>query len=55
MCACKETDVRELPNDSTFTGRKGQGSLGETCYVSFEKNPVSSLPECGVPPFITTD
>jgi hypothetical protein len=45
MCACKETDVRESPNDSTFAGGERQGSHGETCYAVFDENPVSSLPE----------
>jgi hypothetical protein len=48
MCACKETDVRESPNDSTFSGGEGQGSRGETRHAKFEENPVSSLPERGV-------
>jgi hypothetical protein len=34
MCARKETDVRESPNDSTFGDRERQ-----------DENPVSSLPE----------
>jgi hypothetical protein len=48
MCACKETDVRESPNDRTFVGGEGQGSPGETCYATLDENPVSSLPERGV-------
>jgi hypothetical protein len=48
MCACKETDVIESPNDSTFADKERQGSHGETCYVMFDENPVSSLPERGV-------
>jgi hypothetical protein len=48
MCACKETDMRESPNDSTFAGGEGQGSRGETRYATFEENSVSSLPERGV-------
>jgi hypothetical protein len=48
MRACKETDVRESPNDSTFVAGEGQGSRGETCYATLDKNPVSSLPERGV-------
>jgi hypothetical protein len=48
MCACKETDVRESPNDSTLACGEGQGSRGETCYAKFDENPVSSLPERGV-------
>jgi hypothetical protein len=48
MCACKETDVRESPNESTFAGWERQGSRGETCYETFDENPVSSLPERGV-------
>jgi hypothetical protein len=45
MCACKETDVRESLNVSTFAGGERQGSRGETCYATFDENPVSSLPE----------
>jgi hypothetical protein len=48
MRACKETDVRESPNDSTLAGGEGQGSRRETRYVTFEENPISSLPERGV-------
>jgi hypothetical protein len=48
MCACKETDMRESPNDSTFTGGERQGSRGETFYATFDENPVFSLPEHGV-------
>jgi hypothetical protein len=48
MCACKETDMRESPNDSTFSGREGQGSRGETCYATFDEDPVSSVPEHSV-------
>jgi hypothetical protein len=28
MCACKETDVMESPNDSTLAGGEGQGGRG---------------------------
>jgi hypothetical protein len=45
MCACKETDVRESPNDSTSAGGERQCSRGEKCYATFDENPVSSLPE----------
>jgi hypothetical protein len=45
MCACKETDMMESPNNSTFAGGEWQGSGGETCYATFDENPVSSLPE----------
>jgi hypothetical protein len=48
MRACKETDMRESPNDSPFAGGEGQGSRGETRYVTFEENPISSLREPGV-------
>jgi hypothetical protein len=48
MCACKETDTRESPNDSTLAGGDGQGSRGETCYATFDENPISSLLERGV-------
>jgi hypothetical protein len=46
MCAGKETAMGESPNESTFAGRERQGSRGETCYATFDENPVSSLPEC---------
>jgi hypothetical protein len=45
MCACKETDVRESPNDSTLPGREGQGSHGETCHPQYRESPVSSVAE----------
>jgi hypothetical protein len=48
MCACKETDVRESPNDSTLAGGEGQGSRGETCYATSDENPVSSMSVRGV-------
>jgi hypothetical protein len=48
MCACKETDVREPPNDSIFAGGERLGSRGETCYVTFDENSISSFPERGV-------
>jgi hypothetical protein len=48
MCACKEIDVRESLNDSTFAGGEGQVSRGEMQYAAFEESPVSSLPERGV-------
>jgi hypothetical protein len=48
MCACKETDVRESPNDSTLAGGEGHGSRGEMRYAIFNENPVFSLPERGV-------
>jgi hypothetical protein len=48
MGTCKETDVRESVNDSTFAGGEGQVSRGETRFATFEENPISSLPECGV-------
>jgi hypothetical protein len=44
-CACKETDVRESPNVSTFAGGERQGSRGETGYARFDENPVSSMIE----------
>jgi hypothetical protein len=43
MCACKETDVRESANDRTLASGEGHGSCGETCYETFDENPVSSL------------
>jgi hypothetical protein len=54
MCACKETDVRESPNDSTFDGGERQGSRGETCYATFDENVVSSLPERDVFRYLPT-
>jgi hypothetical protein len=45
MCARKETDLRESPNDSTPAGGVVQGTRGETCYATFDENPVSSFPE----------
>jgi hypothetical protein len=37
--------MRESPNDGTFAGGERQGNCGEMCYVTFNENPVSSLPE----------
>jgi hypothetical protein len=45
MCACKETDVRESPNDSTLTGGEGQGGRGKTCHLQYRGSPVSSVVE----------
>jgi hypothetical protein len=45
MCACKETDMRESPNDSTLAGGEGQGSRGETCHPNYRESPVSSVAE----------
>jgi hypothetical protein len=45
MYAYKETDVRESPNDSTLTGREGQGSRGETYHPHYHESPVSSVVE----------
>jgi hypothetical protein len=45
MCACKETDVRESPNDSTFTGGEGQGSRGKRRYLQYHESPASSMIE----------
>jgi hypothetical protein len=45
MYACKETDVRELPNDSTLAGGEGNGSRGETCHPHYRESPVSSVAE----------
>jgi hypothetical protein len=45
MCACKETDVRESPNDSTFAGGERQGSRRETFHPIYGENPVSSVVE----------
>jgi hypothetical protein len=32
MRACKETDARESPNESTLAGGEGKGSRGETYH-----------------------
>jgi hypothetical protein len=48
MCACKETDMRKSPNDSTLAGGEGHGSRGETCHPHCRENPVSSSAERGV-------
>jgi hypothetical protein len=45
MCACKETDVRESPSDSTPSGWEGQGSRGETFHMIYGESPVSSMAE----------
>jgi hypothetical protein len=45
MCACKETDVRESPNDSILPGGEGQGSRGETCHPQYRENPSYSMAE----------
>jgi hypothetical protein len=45
MCACKETDVRESPNDSTPAGGEGQGSHGETLHPIYGESPVASVAE----------
>jgi hypothetical protein len=45
MCACKETDVRESPNDSTLACGEGQDSRGETCNPQYRESPVSSVAE----------
>jgi hypothetical protein len=45
MCACKESDVRESPNDGTLAGWEGQGGRGETCYTQYRESPVSSMIE----------
>jgi hypothetical protein len=52
MCAYKEIDLRESPNDSTVSGGEGHGSRGETFHPHYRENPVSSLAERGV--FIDT-
>jgi hypothetical protein len=53
MCARKETDMRESPNDSTLAGGEGQDSHEETCHLFCHESPISSLPECSVhhPPY----
>jgi hypothetical protein len=45
MCECKETDVRESPNDSTLAGGEGQGSRGEPCHPQYREIPVSFVIE----------
>jgi hypothetical protein len=45
MCACKETDVRESPNDSTLPGGEGQGSREETWHPQYRESPISSVAE----------
>jgi hypothetical protein len=45
MCACKKTDMRESPNDSTLAGGEGHGSRRETFHPHYRENPVSSLAE----------
>jgi hypothetical protein len=45
MCACKETDVRQSPNDSTPAGGERQGSRGETFHPIYGESPVSSMAE----------
>jgi hypothetical protein len=45
MCARKETDVRESPNDSTPAGGEGQGSRKETLHLIYGESPVSSVAE----------
>jgi hypothetical protein len=45
MCVCKETDVRESPNDSTLAGGEGQGGRGETFHSIYGGRPVSSVAE----------
>jgi hypothetical protein len=46
MCACKETDMRESPNDSTLIGRERQGSRGEMCHPQYRESPI--------PPWLNT-
>jgi hypothetical protein len=45
MCACKESDVRELPNESTPGGGEGQGSRGEMLHPIYGESPISSMAE----------
>jgi hypothetical protein len=45
MCACKETDVGESPNDSTLAGGEGHGSRRETFHPIYGESPVSSVVE----------
>jgi hypothetical protein len=45
MCACKEIDVRESPNDSTLAVGEGQGGRGETCHLQYREGPVPSVIE----------
>jgi hypothetical protein len=43
MYACKETDVRESPNDCTPAGGEGQSSREETFHPIYGESPVSSV------------
>jgi hypothetical protein len=45
VCAYKETDVGESPNDSTPAGGEGYGSRGETFHPIYGESPVSSMAE----------
>jgi hypothetical protein len=45
MRACKETDMRESPNDSTLAAGEGQGGHGKTCHPQYCGSPVSSVIE----------
>jgi hypothetical protein len=45
MCACKESDVRETPNDSTLAVGEGQGNRGEICHPIYCESAVSSVAE----------
>jgi hypothetical protein len=45
MCACKETDVRESPNDCSPAGGEGQGGRGETFHPIYGESPVTSVAE----------
>lgn len=45
MCACKETDARESPNDCTLASGEGHGSRGETFHPLCAACPASSSAE----------
>jgi hypothetical protein len=48
MCACTETDVRELANECTLASRKGNGSCGQTFHLIYAASPISSAAERSV-------
>jgi hypothetical protein len=45
MCACTDTDMRELVNDCTLASGEGHGSCGETFHPIYAAIPVSSAAE----------
>jgi hypothetical protein len=42
---CKETEVRESPNDSTLVGGEGQDGRGQTCHPQYRESSISSVIE----------